>query len=133
LYVWQKKESGSWNEDCPFPRDVDFMIADTMESMRPKLNMHTSLNEAHEAVAELNKEYEEKISMFCFVFSFYCYSFSSINSFDRAFAMKAKTYSHQLPVLKTLDLQTDFRSSPFKTKVFIVVLKVNPLYHLPSF
>ena len=77
LYVWQKKESGSWNEECPFPRDVDFMIADTIESMRPKLNLHTSLTEAHEAVEELNKEYEEKISMLCllsvvFLLSLFC-------------------------------------------------------------
>lgn len=63
VYLWQKKEGGYWNEDLPFPRDVDFMIADTMESMRPKFKLVSSLAEAQEAAAELSKEYEEKIKM----------------------------------------------------------------------
>ena len=62
-YIWQKKGSGYWNEkDCPFPSDVDYMIMDTFESLRPKTKLFTSLEEAQNAVAELNKEYEDKIS-----------------------------------------------------------------------
>ena len=38
------------------------MIMDTFESLRPKTKLFTSLEEAQNAVAELNKEYEEKIS-----------------------------------------------------------------------
>ena len=64
LYIRQKKESACWNENCPFPRDVDFMIADTIESMRPKLQLYSSVEEAQEAANELTKEYEEKISKF---------------------------------------------------------------------
>ncbi|XP_066925747.1 regulator of nonsense transcripts 2-like isoform X2 [Clytia hemisphaerica] len=63
LYIRQKKESECWNENCPFPRDVDFMIADTIESMRPKLKLYSSVEEAQEAANELTKEYEEKIKL----------------------------------------------------------------------
>lgn len=38
------------------------MVFDTIESMRPKLKMYSSLQEAQEAATELSKEYEEKIS-----------------------------------------------------------------------
>ena len=40
------------------------MIADTMESIRPKFNMFSSLQQAQDAVNELSKEYDEKISKF---------------------------------------------------------------------
>ena len=76
-YIWQKKGSGYWNEkDCPFPSDVDYMIMDTFESLRPKTKLFTSLEEAQNAVAELNKEYEDKISKI-----YLCQS----NIYDRAF------------------------------------------------
>ena len=38
------------------------MIADTMECIRPKFNMFSSLQEAQDAVTELTKEFDEKIS-----------------------------------------------------------------------
>lgn len=60
-YIWQKKESGYWNDQLPFPRDLDYMIVDSIEGLRPKLNFYTSLEEANSAVVELNKEYEDKI------------------------------------------------------------------------
>lgn len=72
LYIWQKKESGSWTEDCQFPREVDFMVIDTIESMRPKLKLYSSLQEAQDAATELSKEYEDKISKFLAAVGFVC-------------------------------------------------------------
>ena len=37
------------------------MVADTLESLRPKLKLHNSLEEAMKAVEELNLEYQQKI------------------------------------------------------------------------
>ena len=37
------------------------MVADTLESLRPKLKLHNSLEEAMKAVQELNNEYQQKI------------------------------------------------------------------------
>ena len=37
------------------------MVADTLESLRPKLKLHNSLEEAMNAVEELNLEYQQKI------------------------------------------------------------------------
>ncbi|CAB4029434.1 regulator of nonsense transcripts 2-like isoform X1 [Paramuricea clavata] len=60
-YIWKKKSNGVWNEDCPFPKEVEYMVADTLESLRPKLKLHNSLEEATKAVEELNLEYQQKI------------------------------------------------------------------------
>jgi len=61
-YIWRKKESGFWSDAYPFPRDVDYMIADTIESLRPKLNVYGTAEEAKKAVDELEKELQDKIS-----------------------------------------------------------------------
>lgn len=60
-YIWEKKESGYWNDKCPFPRDLDYMVNDSIEALRPKMELFVSLDEAKAAVLELNKEYEDKI------------------------------------------------------------------------
>ena len=60
-YIWKKKSSGVWNEDCPFPKEVEYMVADTLESLRPKHKLHNSLEEAMKAVEALNLEYKQKI------------------------------------------------------------------------
>ena len=53
-----------FNEKYPFPKDVDYMIADTVESLRPRLRLFISLEEALEAVEKLNKEQQEQIGQF---------------------------------------------------------------------
>ena len=60
-YVWQKKSDVCWNDECPFPRDVEYMINDTIESLRPKMKLYTSREETLQAIIDLNKEYEEKV------------------------------------------------------------------------
>lgn len=37
------------------------MIADTLEALRPKLKLHTTLEEAIQAVEDLNLQYQQKI------------------------------------------------------------------------
>ncbi|XP_020615608.1 regulator of nonsense transcripts 2-like isoform X2 [Orbicella faveolata] len=60
-YILKKKADPIWNEGHPFPRDVDYMVADTLESLRPKLTMYTSLDQAVESLQKLNKEHQEQI------------------------------------------------------------------------
>lgn len=60
-YIWQKRSHPCWNEDCPFPKEVDYMICDSVEGLRPKMALYSSLEEAHQAIMDLNKEYEDKI------------------------------------------------------------------------
>ncbi|XP_065640842.1 regulator of nonsense transcripts 2 isoform X1 [Hydra vulgaris] len=59
-YIWQKKESDCWNEQCPFPKEVEYMVHDTFESLRPSLKLFTSLEDAKQAAEELNKEFQNK-------------------------------------------------------------------------
>nr|XP_058955604.1 regulator of nonsense transcripts 2-like isoform X1 [Pocillopora verrucosa] len=60
-YILKKKADPIWNEGHPFPRDVDYMIADTLESLRPKLTIFASLEQAVETLEKLNKEHQEQI------------------------------------------------------------------------
>lgn len=60
-YTLKKKADPIWNEGHPFPRDVDYMIADTLESLRPKLTIFASLEQAVESLDKLNKEHQEQI------------------------------------------------------------------------
>ena len=57
----KKKADPIWHEGHPYPRDVDYMVADTLESLRPKLTMFTNLEEAIESLETLNKEHQEQI------------------------------------------------------------------------
>lgn len=61
-YIWRKKQSAFWVESFPFPREVDYMVADTLESLRPKLNVYSTSEEAQKAVEEIEREFQEKIS-----------------------------------------------------------------------
>ena len=53
-----------WNNAIPFPREIDYMVADTIESLRPKLNVYSTAEEAKKAVEELEKELQDKICEF---------------------------------------------------------------------
>lgn len=37
------------------------MVADTLESLRPKLNVYSTSEEAQKAVEEIEREFQEKI------------------------------------------------------------------------
>lgn len=62
-YILKKKADPIWHEGHPYPRDVDYMVADTLESLRPKLTVFTSLEEAVESVQNLNKEHQDQIGI----------------------------------------------------------------------
>ncbi|XP_019633451.1 PREDICTED: regulator of nonsense transcripts 2-like [Branchiostoma belcheri] len=62
-YIWVKKSHPTWTEAHPFPIEVDFMVSDTVETLRPKLNLSTSQEEAVKAVEELEQEYRNKYSL----------------------------------------------------------------------
>lgn len=62
LYILRKKASPEWNVDNhPFPRDVEYMIADTMEVLRPKLRLFTTVDEALNKVKQIQKDHQEQM------------------------------------------------------------------------
>ncbi|MEQ2184948.1 Regulator of nonsense transcripts upf2, partial [Goodea atripinnis] len=55
-YIWWKKSVDVWTKDHPFPIDIDYMISDTLELLRPKMRLSCSLDEATKHVADLERE-----------------------------------------------------------------------------
>lgn len=55
-YIWWKKSIDVWTKDHPFPIDIDYMISDTLELLRPKMRLSCSLEEATKQVADLERE-----------------------------------------------------------------------------
>lgn len=55
-YIWWKKSVDVWTKDHPFPIDIDYMISDTLELLRPKMRLSGSLDEATKQVADLERE-----------------------------------------------------------------------------
>ncbi|XP_041348866.1 regulator of nonsense transcripts 2-like isoform X2 [Gigantopelta aegis] len=67
-YYWIKKIDPIWNEFRPFPRDVDNLMHDTLETVRPKLHICQSYEEAVQAAEDIEKEYKSKIASLLPVF-----------------------------------------------------------------
>ncbi|XP_062617589.1 regulator of nonsense transcripts 2-like [Saccostrea cucullata] len=61
-YYWFKRSSGIFTETRPFPVDVENLMIDTMECVRPKLKLHQNYEEAGKAVEELENEYKQKVA-----------------------------------------------------------------------
>ncbi|XP_060600449.1 regulator of nonsense transcripts 2-like, partial [Ruditapes philippinarum] len=61
-YYWYKKHCPIWNETRPFPIDVENLMQDTLEAVRPKLKMFTSFEEACKACDDLENEFKPKIA-----------------------------------------------------------------------
>lgn len=55
-YIWWKKSIEVWTRDHPFPIDIDYMISDTLELLRPKMRFSCSLEDATKQVADLERE-----------------------------------------------------------------------------
>uniref|UniRef100_A0A667YRS6 Regulator of nonsense transcripts 2 n=1 Tax=Myripristis murdjan TaxID=586833 RepID=A0A667YRS6_9TELE len=55
-YIWWKKSLDVWTKDHPFPIDIDYMISDTLELLRPKMRLSCSLDEATKQVTDLERE-----------------------------------------------------------------------------
>ncbi|XP_053318091.1 regulator of nonsense transcripts 2 [Spea bombifrons] len=62
-YVWWKKGLDVWTKDHPFPIDIDYMITDTLELLRPKMKLCNSLNEAVRQVQDLEREILIKLGL----------------------------------------------------------------------
>ncbi|XP_062339039.1 regulator of nonsense transcripts 2 isoform X2 [Osmerus eperlanus] len=62
-YIWWKKSVELWSVDHPFPIDIDYMISDTLEMLRPKMRLSCSLEEAIKQVAELEREVLVKLGL----------------------------------------------------------------------
>nr|CAG4641458.1 EOG090X0143 [Eurycercus lamellatus] len=61
-YYWFKRSLPVWTEDNPFPVAIDFGMKDMFLSLRPKLKPYKSLQEAADAVENLEKELMSKLS-----------------------------------------------------------------------
>ncbi|XP_066561139.1 regulator of nonsense transcripts 2 isoform X1 [Amia ocellicauda] len=62
-YIWWKKGLDVWTKDHPFPIDIDYMITDTLELLRPKMKLCCSLEEAVRQVTELEREFLVKLGL----------------------------------------------------------------------
>lgn len=62
-YVWWKKSLDVWTKDQPFPIDIEYMITDTLEMLRPKMKLCSSLDEACAQVAQLEREFLVKLGL----------------------------------------------------------------------
>jgi hypothetical protein len=51
-----------WTDDNPFPVAIDFGIKDMLLTLRPKLKAYKTLQEAADAVENLEKELMNKLS-----------------------------------------------------------------------
>ena len=60
-YYWFKHKNPIWCETRPFPIDVENLVQDMLELIRPKIKLQTSYDEAQKAVEELENEYKEKV------------------------------------------------------------------------
>ncbi|XP_030576016.1 regulator of nonsense transcripts 2 isoform X1 [Archocentrus centrarchus] len=62
-YIWWKKSLDVWTKDHPFPIDIDYMISDTLELLRPKMRLSSSLDEATRQVTDLEREVLVKLGL----------------------------------------------------------------------
>ncbi|KAM6987187.1 regulator of nonsense transcripts 2 isoform 2-T2 [Aplochiton taeniatus] len=62
-YIWFKKSVEVWTKDHPFPIDIDYMISDTLELLRPKMRLSCSLEEATREVTTLEREVLVKLGL----------------------------------------------------------------------
>lgn len=51
-----RKVSEVWTKDHPFPIDIDYMISDTLELLRPKIKLCNSLEESIRQVHDLERQ-----------------------------------------------------------------------------
>ncbi|XP_051746053.1 regulator of nonsense transcripts 2 [Ctenopharyngodon idella] len=62
-YIWWKKSVDVWTKDQPFPIDIEYMITDTLELLRPKMKLCSSLEEACAHVTQLEREFLVKLGL----------------------------------------------------------------------
>ncbi|XP_048010814.1 regulator of nonsense transcripts 2 [Chanodichthys erythropterus] len=62
-YIWWKKSVDVWTKDQPFPIDIEYMITDTLELLRPKMKLCSSLEDACAHVTQLEREFLVKLGL----------------------------------------------------------------------
>uniref|UniRef100_A0A4W5NMR8 Regulator of nonsense transcripts 2 n=1 Tax=Hucho hucho TaxID=62062 RepID=A0A4W5NMR8_9TELE len=60
-YIWWKKSVEVWSAEHQFPIDIDYMISDTLELLRPKMKLCISLEDSARQVTELEREFLVKL------------------------------------------------------------------------
>ena len=61
-YYWFKRQSALWTAaDRPFPMDIEYLVHDTFEALRPSLQRYTSYKEAAEAADQLDRQFRAKL------------------------------------------------------------------------
>uniref|UniRef100_A0A673VXS2 Regulator of nonsense transcripts 2 n=1 Tax=Salmo trutta TaxID=8032 RepID=A0A673VXS2_SALTR len=60
-YIWWKKSVEVWSAEHQFPIDIDYMISDTLELLRPKMKLCISLEDSTRQVTELEREFLVKL------------------------------------------------------------------------
>ncbi|KAK3612029.1 hypothetical protein CHS0354_021705 [Potamilus streckersoni] len=61
-YYWFKHKSPVFTELCPFPVDIENLLQDTLEMIRPKLKLCQSFEEAQKMVEDLENEFKPKLA-----------------------------------------------------------------------
>ncbi|GFQ70834.1 regulator of nonsense transcripts 2 [Trichonephila clavata] len=59
-YYWHKRSADIYTDNFPFPVFVNFMMTDTISSLRPKLKLYENLDEAEKAVMNAVEELKPK-------------------------------------------------------------------------
>ncbi|KAA0720835.1 Regulator of nonsense transcripts 2 [Triplophysa tibetana] len=62
-YIWWKKSLDVWCKEQPFPIDIEYMITDTLELLRPKMKLCSSLDVACAQVTQLERELLVKLGL----------------------------------------------------------------------
>ncbi|XP_052347758.1 regulator of nonsense transcripts 2-like isoform X1 [Oncorhynchus keta] len=62
-YIWWKKSVEVWSAEHQFPIDIDYMISDTLELLRPKMRLCISLEDSARQVTELEREFLVKLGL----------------------------------------------------------------------
>ncbi|PNF37933.1 hypothetical protein B7P43_G03899 [Cryptotermes secundus] len=61
-YFWLKYEDKYWTPENPFPVGIHYLFKDTLTSLRPKLCLFSSLEEANQAVHQMQLEFAPMLS-----------------------------------------------------------------------
>jgi hypothetical protein len=61
-YFWLKYEDKHWTPENPFPVGIHYLFKDTLTSLRPKLRLFASLEEANQAVHQMQLEFAPMLS-----------------------------------------------------------------------
>lgn len=61
-YFWFKYEDKCWTPENPFPVGIHYLFKDTLTSLRPKLHLFSSLEEANQAVRQMQMEFAPMLS-----------------------------------------------------------------------